>query len=44
MSGFGLNFYGFFVFAALWICVYSVWVARVNKRERSREARNREIE
>ncbi len=38
MSGFGLNFYGYFVFAALWVCGYFVWASRVNARERRREA------
>jgi hypothetical protein len=37
-AGFGLNFYGYFVFAALWVSGYFVWASRVNARERRREA------
>ena len=32
--GFGLNFYGFFVFAAFWVCLYFVWAFFVNRREK----------
>jgi len=35
MKGFGLNFYGFFLFAALWICAYAFWVRYINAREKS---------
>ena len=37
-AGFGLNFYGYFVFAALWVSGYFVWASQVNARERRREA------
>ena len=36
-SGFGLNFYGFFAFAALWVVAYFVWATRTNAAERNRE-------
>jgi len=31
MTGFGWSFYGFFLFAALWIAAYFVWARRKNK-------------
>lgn len=34
--GFGLSFYGFFLAAAIWLCVYFVWVAGVERLERER--------
>ena len=34
MRGFGLNFYGYFVFAAVWILCYSLWVSYINKKEK----------
>ncbi len=37
MKGFGINFYGFFLFSAVWICAYALWVRAINARERSRE-------
>jgi len=39
---FGLNFYGYFVFAAVWVCGYFLWASRTNARERKREARTSE--
>jgi hypothetical protein len=35
MKGFGLNFYGYFVFAAIWICFYALWVSYINKKEKA---------
>jgi hypothetical protein len=32
--GFGINFYGFFIYAAVWVCAYSLWARYVNKRKR----------
>jgi hypothetical protein len=32
--GFGLNFYGFFWFAASWVCAYFVWAYFVNRKEK----------
>ncbi len=44
MSGFGWNFYGFFLFAAAWIVAYFVWAkwmaARDRRRNEERGARN----
>jgi hypothetical protein len=34
LIGFGLNFYGFFVFAVLWILGYFSWARRINSREK----------
>jgi hypothetical protein len=34
--GFGLSFYGFFVTAAIWMCLYFVWVAAADRLERGR--------
>lgn len=33
LLGLGLNFYGFFAFAALWICGYFGWVRRANAQD-----------
>jgi len=41
MNGFGINFYGYFVFAAIWICTYALWVRYINARESSKEERRR---
>jgi hypothetical protein len=38
-SGFGLNFYGFFVFAVFWVVAYFFWATRMNLAERNREQR-----
>ena len=35
--GLGANFYGFFLVAALWVCVYFVWASWMNRREAERE-------
>lgn len=35
--GFGLNFYGFFFFAALWVCAYFLWARWFNTKEKSRK-------
>ncbi len=32
--GFGWNFYGFFLFAALWVCAYFLWIFYINKKEK----------
>jgi hypothetical protein len=37
MQGFGFNFYGYFVFAAIWICAYALWVRFMNANERAKE-------
>ena len=34
VSGFGWNFYGFFVYAALWAGLYFVLVRYLNRRDR----------
>jgi hypothetical protein len=39
MRGFGWNFYGFFLFAIVWIVGYFFWAAQTAKRERLRPAR-----
>ena len=31
-GGFGWNFYGFFVFAVVWIAAYFAWAAWMNRR------------
>ncbi len=31
-GGFGWSFYGFFVFAAVWIAAYFTWAAWMNRR------------
>lgn len=31
-SGFGWNFYGFFVFAVVWIAAYFAWARWMNRR------------
>ena len=33
MTGFGWNFYGFFLFAAAWIAVYFGWARWMERRE-----------
>jgi hypothetical protein len=38
MGGFGINFYGFYVFAAIWICAYALWVRFMNAAERAKES------
>lgn len=40
--GFGLNFYGFFAFAAVWVVAYFVWASRVNAAEHAGENRARD--
>jgi hypothetical protein len=35
--GFGWNFYGFFIAAAVWIVCYFVWALAVDARERRRD-------
>ena len=34
--GFGLSFYGFFLAAAVWMCVYFAWVGAAERLERRR--------
>ena len=34
MNGFGWNFYGFFVAAALWLGAYFVWARFASARDR----------
>jgi hypothetical protein len=34
MSGFGWNFYGFFLFAAVWLVFYFFWARWMTKHER----------
>lgn len=34
--GFGWSFYGFFVCAALWLTVYFLWSAALDRRARRR--------
>jgi hypothetical protein len=38
--GFGVSFYGFFLAAAIWMCVYFAWVAAVDRMERRRSHRD----
>jgi membrane protein implicated in regulation of membrane protease activity len=40
MSGFGWNFYGFFVFAAVWLVVYFSWARWMTKHERKASERD----
>lgn len=35
-SAFGLNFYGYFIFAACWVIAYFAWAWQVNRREARR--------
>ncbi len=44
MNGFGMNFYGFFIFAAVWIGAYALWVRLINARERASEMQQRNLE
>jgi len=47
VPSFGLNFYGYFVFAALWVCGYFFWAWRINARERrktSQRAQSRKLD
>jgi len=37
--GFGLNFYGFFIAAAVWLAVYFLWAFSAVARDRRRDAR-----
>jgi hypothetical protein len=37
--GFGWNFYGFFVLAALWMVSYFAWALRAGARDRTRNDR-----
>lgn len=32
--GFGWNFYGFFLFSALWVCSYFLWAFYMNAEEK----------
>jgi hypothetical protein len=44
MIGFGWNFYGFFVFAAVWIAAYFLWayrMARIDSANRESRATRR---
>jgi hypothetical protein len=34
MNGFGWNFYGFFVTAAIWLACYFLWAWRADLRDR----------
>lgn len=38
VTGFGLNFYGFFVVALLWVIAYFFWASRKNASERQEES------
>ena len=33
MTGFGANFYGFFVYAIVWVALYFVLAAWLNRRD-----------
>jgi hypothetical protein len=35
--GFGLNFYGFFLVSALWVCTYFLWAYYVNRKEKPKQ-------
>ena len=35
-EGFGWNFYGFLVYATLWVAGYFVWARRANRKDRLR--------
>jgi len=37
MNGFGWSFYGFFLFAAVWIAAYFAWARWMEKRERTEQ-------
>ncbi len=41
MTGFGWNFYGFFLFAAAWIAAYFAWARWMARREASPGRRGR---
>jgi hypothetical protein len=34
--GFGVSFYGFFAAAAVWMCLYFVWIIVADARDRRR--------
>ena len=37
--GFGWSFYGFFIAAGLWVCLYFVWAFKAAAREDERNSR-----
>jgi hypothetical protein len=37
--GFGVTFYGFFVFAGLWVAGYSLWAKWINASEQRQGSR-----
>jgi membrane protein implicated in regulation of membrane protease activity len=37
MNGFGWSFYGFFLFAVVWIAAYFAWARWMEKRETNTE-------
>ena len=41
ITGFGLNFYGYFAFAGLWVGAYFLWAWWKNVRERQRDAEHK---
>lgn len=41
-DGFGISFYGFFLFSALWCVAYFAWAVRANRREAAARRGRRE--
>jgi len=41
ITGFGLNFYGYFAFAGVWVSAYFLWAWRMNARERQRDSKHK---
>ena len=41
IAGFGLNFYGYFAFAGVWVGAYFFWAWRTNARERQRDSKHK---
>jgi len=39
MTGFGWNFYLFFIVAAVWVAAYFLWARRANRRSRGNKDR-----
>jgi hypothetical protein len=42
VSGFGWNFYGFFLFAAAWVAAYFAWARAMATRDAAREGARRD--
>ena len=36
-EGFGLNFYGFFLYAGVWVIGYFLWAFRANRKDAAKD-------